>query len=63
MSELKYAEYLFSDLRDDISVDYIASPAAYFRGAHQIPGANINMGWQVIKGPRIRMIAMSTLLF
>jgi len=49
MSELKYAKYLFSDLGDEMSVDYIVSPAAYFRGAHQIPGANINMGWQVIK--------------
>jgi hypothetical protein len=49
---LKYSQYLFSDLRDPISttLKYMDSrPAAYFRGAHQIPGASINMGWQVIK--------------
>ena len=49
---LKYSQYLFSDLKDPISttLKYMDSrPAAYFRGAHQIPGASINMGWQVIK--------------
>jgi hypothetical protein len=51
---LKYSQYLFSDLKDPISttLKYMDSrPAAYFRGAHQIPGASINMGWQVINSP------------
>lgn len=47
-SETKYGKYLFTGLRDELKVDYMATPAAYFRGAWQIPGANINMGWQVI---------------
>jgi len=48
----KYDHLLFSGLRDEMkAIDYIASPAAYFRGAHQIPGASINMGWQVIIKP------------
>ena len=53
MAELKYSHLLFTGLRDDMPgvLDYMASPAAYFRGAHQIPGANINMGWQVIVKP------------
>ena len=51
-TETKYGKLLFSGLRDEMkAIDYIASPAAYFRGAHQIPGAGINMGWQVIVKP------------
>jgi mannose-6-phosphate isomerase-like protein (cupin superfamily) len=51
-TETKYGKLLFSGLRDEMkAIDYIASPAAYFRGAHQIPGASINMGWQVIVKP------------
>lgn len=39
VSELKYSKYLFTGLKDDMpsAVDYVASPSAYFRGAHQIP--------------------------
>ncbi len=52
MSETKkYAANLFTGLRDDMPLDYMAKPSAYFRGAHQIPGASINMGWQVIVKP------------
>ena len=49
---LKYAQYLFGNLQDPISTNlkYMDSrPTAYFRGSHQIPGASINLGWQVIK--------------
>jgi hypothetical protein len=48
----KYSPYLFSNgLKDQMSVmlDTMGKqPSAYFRGEWQIPGANINMGWQVI---------------
>ena len=53
---LKYAQYVFSDLKDPISTNlkYMDSrPTAYFRGSHQIPGASINLGWQVIKAPNL----------
>jgi mannose-6-phosphate isomerase-like protein (cupin superfamily) len=29
----------------------VASPQAYFRGARQIPGAEMNMGWQLFVKP------------
>jgi hypothetical protein len=46
----KYSQYLFAGLRDNMSVmlPSMGGPSAYFRGAWQIPGANINLGWQVI---------------
>ncbi len=35
MSETKkYASNLFTGLRDDIPIDYLARPSAYFRGAY-----------------------------
>jgi hypothetical protein len=46
----KYSQYLFSGLRDKMSsmLPSMGGDSAYFRGAWQIPGASINMGWQVI---------------
>ena len=46
----KYSKYLFTGLRDNMSVmlPSMGGPSAYFRGEWQIPGANINLGWQVI---------------
>jgi hypothetical protein len=51
MAEGKYARYLFSDFKEDSNLPAVASPQAYFRGARQIPGANMNMGWQLFTKP------------
>ena len=53
MAEPRYSHLLFTGLKDDMPnvIDYMSGPSAYFRGAHQIPGASINMGWQVIIKP------------
>jgi hypothetical protein len=46
----KYSQYLFAGLKDNMSamLPSMGAPSAYFRGAWQIPGASINIGWQVI---------------
>lgn len=46
----KYNQYLFTGLKDNMSsmLPSMGAPSAYFRGEWQIPGASINMGWQVI---------------
>lgn len=51
MTEKKYEKLVFSGLREEMNVPVVASPQAYFRGALQIPGAGINMGWQLILKP------------
>jgi mannose-6-phosphate isomerase-like protein (cupin superfamily) len=51
MAEKKYAKYLFSDFKEDSNLPAVAGPQAYFRGARQIPGANMNMGWQLFVKP------------
>jgi hypothetical protein len=51
MSEGKYAKYLFSDFREEANLPAVTGPQAYFRGARQIPGANMNMGWQLFTKP------------
>jgi hypothetical protein len=51
MPELKYAKYLFSGFKEDSNLPAVAGPQAYFRGARQIPGANMNMGWQLFTQP------------
>ena len=51
MSKGKYAQYLFSDFKEDSNLPAVAGPQAYFRGARQIPGANMNMGWQLFTRP------------
>jgi hypothetical protein len=51
MAEKKYAKLVFSGLREDKSLPFIASPQAYFRGEHQIPGSSLNMGWQLFTRP------------
>jgi hypothetical protein len=45
-----YSQYLFTGLKDNMSamLPSMGAPSAYFRGAWQIPGASINIGWQVI---------------
>jgi hypothetical protein len=49
--EGKYAGYLFSDFKEDANLAAVTGPQAYFRGARQIPGANMNMGWQLFTKP------------
>lgn len=51
MAETKYAKYLFSDFKEDSNLPAVAGPQAYFRGGRQIPGANMNMGWQLFIKP------------
>jgi hypothetical protein len=51
MAERKYAKYLFSGFQEDSNLPAVAGPQAYFRGARQIPGANMNMGWQLFTRP------------
>jgi hypothetical protein len=51
MAKKKYAKYVFSGFREVMNLPYIAKPQAYFRGARQIPGAGINMGWQLFIKP------------
>jgi hypothetical protein len=51
MVKNKYAKYVFSGLREEMNLPFIAKPQAYFRGARQIPGAGINMGWQLFVRP------------
>jgi len=51
MAKKKYAKYLFSDFKEDSNLPAVAGPQAYFRGARQIPGANMNMGWQLFVKP------------
>jgi len=47
----KYEKYVFTDFREDGNLPGVLSPQAYFRGAHQIPGAGANFGWQVLTQP------------
>jgi hypothetical protein len=51
MAKRKYAKYVFSDFKEDSNLPAVAGPQAYFRGARQIPGANMNMGWQLFVKP------------
>lgn len=51
MAKKKYAQYLFSDFREESNLPAVATPQAYFRGARQIPGANANFGWQLFVKP------------
>jgi hypothetical protein len=51
MADKKYEKYVFSGLREEMNVPYFAKPQAYFRGARQIPGAGINLGWQLVIKP------------
>jgi hypothetical protein len=51
MAGKKYAQYVFSDFKEEANLPAVAGPQAYFRGARQIPGANMNMGWQLFVKP------------
>ena len=49
--KLKYQELVFSDFKEDSNLPAVDGPQAYLRGARQIPGANMNMGWQLFVRP------------
>jgi len=51
MAESKYNSFFFSDFQEPSNLAAVAGPQAYFRGARQIPGANMNMGWQLFVEP------------
>jgi hypothetical protein len=51
MVKKKYAHYLFSNFKEEANLPAVDGPQAYFRGARQIPGANMNMGWQLFVRP------------
>jgi len=51
MAKKKYQKYVFSGFREEMNLPFIAKPQAYFRGASQIPGAGVNMGWQLFIKP------------
>ena len=45
-------DHLFStSLRENSITDVVAGPQAYFRGDSDLPGAKINMGWQMFVKP------------
>ena len=47
----KYDHLFSTKLREDTITDVVAGPQAYFRGDSDLPGAKINMGWQVFTKP------------
>ena len=51
MAESKYDKYFLTEFKEPSNVSAVAGPQAYFRGARQIPGANLNMGWQLFTDP------------
>jgi hypothetical protein len=51
MAKGKYDKYFLTDFKEPSNLSAVAGPQAYFRGARQIPGANLNMGWQLFVKP------------
>jgi len=51
MTEAKYSKLFLTEFKEDANLPAVAGPQAYFRGARQIPGANLNMGWQLFTKP------------
>jgi mannose-6-phosphate isomerase-like protein (cupin superfamily) len=51
MAEKKYDKYFLTEFKEPSNLPAVAGPQAYFRGARQIPGANLNMGWQLFVEP------------
>jgi hypothetical protein len=47
----KYDHLFSTKLRENSITDVVAGPQAYFRGDSDLPGAKINMGWQVFTKP------------
>ena len=51
MTPNKYDQYFLTDFKESSNLRAVANPQAYFRGGRQIPGANLNMGWQMFVEP------------
>ena len=47
----KYDHLFSTKLRENSITDVVAGPQAYFRGDSDLPGAKINMGWQMFTKP------------
>ncbi|MBN1905232.1 MAG: hypothetical protein JW927_09065 [Deltaproteobacteria bacterium] len=50
-SGTKYDHLFSTKLRENSITDVVAGPQAYFRGDSDLPGAKINMGWQMFTKP------------
>jgi hypothetical protein len=51
MAGKKYAELVFSGIREEMDLPYLSKPSAYFRGSRQIPGATVTTGWHLYTQP------------
>ena len=47
----KYDHLFSTQLKENSITDVVAGPQAYFRGDSDLPGAKINMGWQMFVKP------------
>ena len=47
----KYDSLFCTRLKENSMTDVVAGPQAYFRGESDLPGAGINMGWQMFTKP------------
>ena len=47
----KYDHLFSTQLKENSMFDEVAGPQAYFRGDSDLPGAKINMGWQMFTKP------------
>jgi hypothetical protein len=47
----KYDHLFCTKLKENSITDVVAGPQAYFRGESDLPGAKINMGWQMFVKP------------
>jgi hypothetical protein len=47
----KYDHLFSTRLKENSITDVVAGPQAYFRGDSDLPGAKINMGWQMFTKP------------
>jgi hypothetical protein len=47
----KYDHLFSAQLKENSITDVVAGPQAYFRGDSDLPGAKINMGWQMFTKP------------
>jgi hypothetical protein len=51
MANKKYQQLVFSGFKENMDLPFMSKPQAYFRGESQIPGANMNFGWQCFIKP------------
>ncbi len=47
----KYDHLFSTQIKENSITDVVAGPQAYFRGDSDLPGAKINMGWQMFTKP------------